>query len=240
MVLGIEQVHPADAVRDLDEAPLVRHSILPIPQQWGDLTFELRNHIEGWITVIRGSPAPDTGHPLLLGDGGWISPPRESGATAVRHPRLEEAEIALGRALADAVTVTACTTKSWDDNTRIAVAQEPGTDRWTTAWLHNGVPGFTEHHSWKAAQTAAAKQLDTMAGSFILTGGTYHAAIASAHLRRCANQVRDRVLTADLGDVIRSHKEDMQNERSVTTIANGLGVQRPFLYRVFKGTQWTQ
>lgn len=239
MALSIEQVHPAEAVRDLDEAPLVRHSILPLPQQWGDLTFELRNHIEGWITVIRGSQTTDTGHPLLLTDG-WISPPRESGATAVLHPRLEEAEIALGRALADAVTVTACTTKSWDDNNRIAVAQEPGTARWTAAWLHNGVPGFTEHDSWKAAQTDAARQLDAMADSFILTGDTYTAAIASAHLRRRANQVRAQVLTADLGNVIRSHKEDMQNERRVTKIANGLGVQRPFLYRVFKGTEWTQ
>lgn len=79
-----------------------------------------------------------------------------------------------------------------------------------------------------------------MAGSFIVTGDTYTAAIASAHLRRCANQVRDQVLTADLGDVIRSHKEDIQNERRVTKIANGLSVQRPFLYRVFKGTEWTQ
>ncbi|MFI6283030.1 hypothetical protein [Streptomyces sp. NPDC050988] len=239
MVLSIEQVHPAETVRDLDEAPLVRHSILPLPRQWGDLTFELRNHIEGWITVIRGSQTTDTGHPLLLADG-WISPPREFGATAVLHSGLEQAEIALGRALADAVTVAACTTKSWDDNNRIAVAQEPGTSRWTAAWLHNGVPGFTGHDSWKAAQTDAAKQLDAMAGSFIVTGDTYTAAIASAHLRRCANQVRDQVLTAELGDVIRSHKEDMQNERRVTKIADGLGVQRPFLYRVFKGTEWVQ
>ncbi|MFE7485758.1 hypothetical protein [Streptomyces sp. NPDC057552] len=239
MALSIEEVHPAKAVRDLDEAPLVRHSILPLPGHWGDLTFELRNHIEGWITVIRGSQTADTGHPLLLA-GGWISPPRESGATAVLHPRLEEAEVALGRALADAVTVTACTTKSWDDNNRIAVAQEAGTARWMAAWLHNGVPGFTEHDSWKAAQTDAARQLDAMADSFILTGDTYTAAIASAHLRRCANQVRAQVFTADLGNVIRSHKEEMQNERRVTTIANGLGVQRPFLYRVFKGTEWTQ
>ncbi|WP_127453110.1 hypothetical protein [Streptomyces sp. B29(2018)] len=239
MALSIEQVHPAEAVRDLDEAPLVRHGILPLPRHWGDLTFELRNHIEGWITVIRGSQTADTGHPLLL-TGGWISPPRESGATVVLHPRLEEAEVALGRALADAVTVTACTTKSWDDNNRIAVAQEAGTARWTAAWLHNGVPGFTEHDSWKAAQTDAARQLDAMADSFILTGDTYTAAIASAHLRRCANQVRAQVLTADLGNVIRSHKEEMQNERRVTKIANGLGVQRPFLYRVFNGTEWTQ
>jgi hypothetical protein len=238
MALSIDHVHPAEAVPDLDSAPLLQRSIRPVPRQWGSLAFEVRNHIEGWITVIRGSQATDTGHPLLQSDG-WVAAPREFEATAVRHAGLEEAEIALGRALADALTSTDCTRKSWDDNNRIAVAREPGGNQWTAVWLHNGLPAFTEHVSWKDAHTEAAKQLDAMADSFILTGDTWTATIASAHLRRCANQVRDLVLTADLGDTIRSRKSEMQNERSVTKIANGLGVQRTFLYRVFDGKEWT-
>jgi hypothetical protein len=237
MTLSVEHLYPAEAVPDLDDAPLVRLPARPSLRQWGALTFELRNHAEGWITVIRGSAAADTGHPLLQSDG-WIAAPREFEATAVRHPLLEEAELALGRALTDALTATAWTKKSWDDNNRIAVARVPGSHRWATAWLHNGVPAFAEHGSWKDAHIEAAQQLDSMATSFIMTGDTWTATIASAHLRRCANQVRDLVLTADLGDAIRAGKADMQHERSVTQIANGLGVQRTFVYRVFEGSEW--
>ncbi|WP_328373728.1 hypothetical protein OG800_50820 (plasmid) [Streptomyces sp. NBC_00445] len=237
MGLSTEHVHPADKVPELDDARLVRLRAWPSPCRWGEHTFELRNHVEGWITVIRGSEAVVARHPLLQRDG-WISLPRECGATAVRHPLLEEAEIALGRALADTVATVACTKKSWDDNNRIAVAQEPGGQRWATAGLHNGRPAFAEHDSWRQAHLDAAQQLDAMADSFIVTGDTWTAAIASAHLRRCANQVRDQVLTADLGNVVRARRTDMEQARTVSKIAKGLGVERTFLYRVFNGTEW--
>jgi len=237
MALSVERVYPADAIPDLNAAPLVRLPAGLSTGRWGAFTFELRNHAEGWISVIRGSGATDTGHPFLLPDG-WTSGPRESDATAVRHPLLDEAEIALGRALADALTSTACTTKSWDDDNRIAVGQEPGGQRWATAWLHNGRPAFAEHNSWREAHLDAAHQLDSMTDSLIVTGDTWTAAIVEAHLRRCANQVRDMVLTADLGDAVRASETGMRHERAVSKIARGLDVQRTFLYRVFEGTEW--
>jgi hypothetical protein len=237
MFLSDECVHPAGAFPDLDRARLVTHRLRPSPARWGGLAFEIRNHEQGWISVIRGSQPTDTGHPILCSE--WASPPREFAATAVRHGLLEVAELAVCRAAAEALTATACTTKRWDDNNRIAISEEPGSDRWMTAWLHNGSPGFSSHDSWREAHIHAAEQLDSMAESFILAGGTWGAQVASAQLRRSANQVRDLVLTADLGDAVRDGAEAMRHERSVTRIASGLGVQRTFLYRVFHGEEWT-
>ncbi|ATM24507.1 hypothetical protein SMD44_p10008 (plasmid) [Streptomyces alboflavus] len=237
MVLDITCVHPARSIPDLDDAPRVpdHYRRRPFPAKWGDLTFEIRNHVHGWISVIRGRQSTDAGHPILLAE--WACAPREHEATAVLHGGLDEAELAVCRALTDALTATACTTSRWDDNTRIAVAQDPDSHRWVVAWLHQGVPGYATHTSWKDAHLEAAQQLDAMADSATQIR-TWDSAVISAHLRRSANQVRDLVLTAELGDAVRSLNEPMRRERSITRIAQGLGVQRTFVYRVLAGKEW--
>jgi hypothetical protein len=240
MDLNTGHVYAADEVPelDLDSAPHCRTA--PWPLRWATLSFEIRNHLRGYVTVIGGRSAADRGHPVLQAHG-WVAMPREHDATAVLHGPLDHAEIAAGRAVADTLTVTACTRRGWDDNNRVVVAEEElGNGRWAAAWLHNGRPGYAEHDSWNAAHTEAARQLDIMAESFILTGDTYTAAIASAHLRRCAHQIRGRVLTADLGDTVRRRRSEMKQDRTVTKISTGLGVDRAFLYRVFGGTEWTR
>ncbi|MEU6350110.1 hypothetical protein ABZ896_12365 [Streptomyces sp. NPDC047072] len=234
------RVYAADEVPELDPDSAPQYRTAPWPLCWGTLSFEIRNHLNGWMTVVRGRNAAEPGHPVLENHG-WVAMAREHDATAVLHGFLDDAQIAAGRAVVDTLTVAACTRKGWDDDNRVVVAEEePGNGRWAVAWLHNGRPGYAEHESWKAAHTEAARQLDIMAESFIITGDTYTAAIASAHLRRCAHQIRGRILTADLGDTVRQRRSEMKRDRTVTKISTGLGVERAFLYRVFEGTEWTR
>ncbi|MFF2378364.1 hypothetical protein ACFVUW_28640 [Streptomyces xiamenensis] len=204
MPVPFDQVMPAGDVPGLEDVPLWRGTRRrPFQAQWGGVTYEVRNHDDGYIAVSR------TAEP-----------------TAVNYPLALEAEYAFHRALAETVFADA------------AAGREPGGERWAAAWISNGVPGFSEHDTWNEAHRAAARQLDEMAGGLVLTGDTLTAQIASAHLRRCANQVRDTLLTAELGEVVRLGKGWMQEERMVTQIAHGLEVNRRFVYRVFEGTEW--
>ncbi|GAA1235961.1 hypothetical protein [Streptomyces rhizosphaericus] len=238
--LKFGHVYAAEEVPDLDPNAAPHYRTPPWPLRWGTLRFEIRNHVRGWMSVVRGRSSADCGHPVLR-SGGWVAMPRDHDATAVLHGYLHDAEIAAGRAVAGTLTATACTRKGWDDNNRVVVAEEAqGNGRWAAAWLHNGQPGFAEYDSWERAHTEAARQLEIMATGSTCTGDTYTAAIASAHLRRCAHQVRGMVLTADLGDTVRLRRSEMQHDRTVTQVAAGLGVERTFLYRVFKGTEWTR
>ncbi|MEU8759462.1 hypothetical protein [Streptomyces sp. NPDC048659] len=211
-----DQVVPAGDIPDLEDAPLWRDARgRPLHRQWGGATYEVRNHLDGCILVCR------TAEP-----------------TATNYPLSQEAELAFHRALADTVFADAAINKGWDAGNRAAAGAEPGGSRWAAAWISNGVPGFTEHDTWDGAHRAAAERLDEMADGLVLTGDTLTAQIASAHLRRCANQVRDVVLTAELGDAVRRGKGWMKEERLVTQIAAGLDINRRFLYRVFNGTEW--
>ncbi|MEV1042362.1 hypothetical protein AB0J01_37970 [Streptomyces sp. NPDC050204] len=238
MTVAFEQVYAAEVVPDLDLDVTPHSRRPPWPLRWASLGFEVRNHPAGWMTVIRGRGAGDAGHPVLARDG-WSLRPRQHEATAALHGLLDHAEIAAGQAVAAALSATACTSKGWDDNNRVVVAEEEeGGDRWGLAWLHNGRPGFAEHGSWAEAHLEAARQLDLMADKSTYTGDTYTAAIASAHLRRGANQIRGLVLTAQLGETVRLRQCEMQQDRTVSQVAAGLGVKRTFLYRVFEGTEW--
>lgn len=228
----------AEAIGDLDDLPLVKNLRgQPFQQRWGGATYEVRNHVDGWVTVIRAPKTSVPGHPAF-GSAGWDSVARTAEVSAVLHHPLEVAEIAFGRALFDAVSHEACAAKGWDDDNRVAVAPEPGSSRWGVAWMHNGRPGFSEHDSWSSALTEAAQQLDAMAESSVYLDSTWTSDVAAAHLRRCANQIRGMVLTAELGDAVRSHRPDMKKDRSISKVAACLDVERSFLYRVFDGKEW--
>lgn len=216
MPVPFDQVLPAGDIPGLEDVPLWRDTRLqPFQAKWGGFTYEVRNHDDGYIAVNR------TTEP-----------------TAVNYPLAQEAEYAFHRALADTVFATATVSRGWDTRNRAAASPEPGGERWAAAWISNGAPGFSEHGTWNEAHRAAARKLDEMADGFVMTGDTLTAQIASAHLRRCANQVRDVVLTAELGEAVRLGKAWMREERMVTQIADGLDVNRRFVYRVFKGTEW--
>lgn len=216
MALPFDQVLPIEEIPELEKAGLW-HDLhgRPLTQEWEGVTYEVRNHIAGCIAVTR-SAEP----------------------TAVLYPVALEAEYAYNRAPAEAVFGTAGTTAGWDDNNRAAVAAGQDGTRWAAAWFNNGVPGFAEHDTWDGALLTMARQLDAMADGHVLTGDNITARIASAHLRRSANRVRDLVLTAELGDAVRAGKAWMQEERMVSQIASGLGVNRRFVYRVFEGAEW--
>ncbi|MCM2430987.1 hypothetical protein [Streptomyces sp. RKAG337] len=216
MALPFDQVLPVAAIPELEEAGLWRDLRgRPMTQEWEGVTYEVRNHIAGPITVTR-SAEP----------------------TAILYPLSLEAEYAYNRGPAEAVFSAAGTKAGWDDNNRAAVASGQNGTRWAAAWFNNGVPGFAEHDTWDDALRTMAQQLDSMADGHVITGDNITARIASAHLRRSANQVRDLLLTAELGDAVRVAKAWMQEERMVSQIASGLAVNRRFVYRVFEGTEW--
>jgi hypothetical protein len=197
------------AIDGLDDAQVVKSL------QWDGVVYELRNHVDGWIVVIR-SDEP---------------------AAAV-YSLLEEAELALGLAAAEVILAAAQTSVRWNGDTEAGVASSADGTRWAMASIRNGVPRFTEHDGWDSAHLALADELDLMADGPVYTGSNLEDEIAQAHLRRAAAEVRTAVATAQLGDAMRKWQPHLQQGRLVARIARHLGVERKFLYRVFAGQEW--
>lgn len=205
---GPRQVDPG-TVEGLAEAKVTR------ALSWDGVSYELRNHLDGWFVVT------------------WSERP-----AAAAYAVYSEAETALRRTVADAILAAAVTCVQWNEGIRAGVTPSMDGTRWAAAWIHAGEAGHSEHDDWDAAHLALAGQLDTMAWSALHTGTNMEDQIARAYLKRAAADTRSAVAVAELGDVMRTWQGHLQDGRRVTEMAQRLGVERPFLYRVFAGREW--
>ncbi|MFB7674093.1 hypothetical protein ACFC26_22040 [Kitasatospora purpeofusca] len=209
MPLDYETVMDPAAITGLDSARVVKSL------EWDGITYELRNHLEGWIFVT------------------WSEKP-----TAVVHPYGTDGEHALRLAVARTILGAAKTRIRWNAHNQAGVASNSAGTCWATAWIKAGEPCHSEHDDWDSAHSALADRLDELAAGPVRTGSSLEDEIAQAHLYRAAADVRAAVARARLGDVMREAQIYLQEGRRVAAVAKNLGVERKFLYRVFAGEEW--
>lgn len=182
-------------------------------REWHGTLYEIRNHLDGFVFVTHSTPPTATVHSLV------------------------EAEIAFNRALITQIADEANTRVRWDDDNLGAVTL--GAEGWVMAWLHNGKGDITEHGDWEAAHLALADRLDRMAEGPLYTGSsTAVQDVVAAYLQRAACDIRSDLARVRLGDAVRAAQPVIQKERRVSELAQGLDVDRKFVYRVFNGTEW--
>ncbi len=179
------------------------------------LVSELRNHIDGWLLVIR-SATP----------------------TATIYSSHVDGEYAFGRVIVNTLLSTSGTRVGWNDQNQAGVTRNSNGTRWAIAWLQAGRPQFHDFNDWHSAHTALADTLEAMAKQPVYTGSNMEDEILQAYLRLAASNVRATVDRAHLGDVLRQWQSHIQADRRVAAIAKRLNVERKFLYRVFDGTEW--
>lgn len=209
MSLDFETVYQPDQIPDLEDAKVVTS------YEWEGVTYELRNHIDGWLLVIR-SATP----------------------TATIYPSHVDGEYAFGCVIVNALLSTAGTQVGWNEQNQAGVTRNSNGTRWATAWLQAGRPQFRDFNDWHSAHTALADTLEAMAKQPVYTGSNMEDEILQAYLHLAASNVRATVDRAHLGDVLRQWQSHIQAARRVADIAKRVDVERKFLYRVFDGTEW--
>ncbi|MFI5753179.1 hypothetical protein ACIBBE_46970 [Streptomyces sp. NPDC051644] len=209
MPIADAQVLDLSEISDLDQTRVVESL------EWDGVTYELRDHVNDWIVVT------------------WSKTP-----TATAHPLMTEGGLALHLAVAEVILGEAKTRVRWNEHNQAGVAASSDGARWATTWIQAGRPHYSEHDDWDAAHLALADRLDEMSEGPVYAGSNIEDEIARAYLHRAAADIRSAVAVAKLGAVMRDAQPFLQKERQVTAIANHLGVERKFLYRVFAGEEW--
>ncbi|WP_127452783.1 hypothetical protein [Streptomyces sp. B29(2018)] len=209
MSLDFDRVYQLDHVPDLEEAKVATS------YEWEGVTYELRNHIDGWLLAVR-SASP----------------------SATIYPRRVDAEYAFGRVIVDVLLSTAGTRVGWNEQNLAGVTCDSNGTRWAVAWLQAGRPYFRDVDDWHSAHTTLADTLDAMAKQPVYTGSNMEDEILQAYLRLAASSTRATIDRAHLGDALREWRPQIQADRRVADIAKHLDVDRKFLYRVFDGTEW--
>ncbi|MFJ8158373.1 hypothetical protein [Streptomyces sp. NPDC094468] len=204
-----------ETVYQLDEVPALEDAKVSRSHKWEGVTYELLNHIDGWLLVIR-----------------------SASSTATPYPSLGDGEYAFGRVIVNAVLDTASTRVDWNDQNQAGVACDSTGTQWAVGWLQAGRPCFQVFSDWHTAHTALASTLEAMANQPVYTGSNMEDEILQAYLHLSASNVRALVDRARLGDTLRLWQPHIQADRRVRELAQRLDVERKFLYRVFDNTEW--
>jgi DNA-binding NtrC family response regulator len=209
MALSYDTVYQLDQIPDLEDAKVLAS------YEWEGVAYELRNHIDGWLLVVR-----------------------SASSTATLYPTHVDGEFAFGRVIVDALLSSAGTRVGWNEQNRAGVTRDRQGTRWAVAWLQAGHPHFRDFDNWHSAHTALADTLEAMAAQPVYTGSNMEDEILQAYLRLAASNMRATVDRAHLGDTLREWQSHIQSDRRVADFAKQLDVERKFLYRVFNGTEW--